>query len=60
MLQGTRHAWETCARKIDSDAELHKLFTQLALRYRDRPGGFTRVVKAGFRKKDSVLMAYIE
>ncbi len=43
-----------------TDAELHRLFTTLALRYRDRPGGYTRVVPAGFRHFDATPMAYIE
>ena len=37
-----------------------KLFDTLAERYADRPGGYTRVMKAGFRYGDSAPMAVIE
>ena len=43
------------------DAELvDKLFTTLAERYADRPGGYTRVLKAGFRYGDSAPVGIIE
>ena len=37
-----------------------KLFDTLAERYKDRPGGYTRVLKAGFRYGDMAPMAVIE
>ena len=37
-----------------------KLFTELAPRYETRPGGYTRVLRAGFRYGDSAPMAVIE
>ena len=37
-----------------------KLFKELAERYKDRPGGYTRVLKAGFRYGDMAPMAVIE
>ena len=37
-----------------------KLFNELAPRYKDRPGGYTRIMKCGFRSGDSAPMAYIE
>jgi large subunit ribosomal protein L17 len=37
-----------------------KLFSELAPRYKDRPGGYTRILKCGFRSGDSAPMAYIE
>lgn len=47
------------ARLLD-DAQLVKLFDVLAERYKDRAGGYTRVIKAGIRSSDAVQMAIIE
>jgi large subunit ribosomal protein L17 len=47
------------ARLLD-DAQLVKLFDTLASRYADRAGGYTRIVKTGFRASDAVPMAIIE
>lgn len=37
-----------------------KLFDELASRYRDRPGGYLRIIKCGYRAGDSAPMAYVE
>ncbi|MEQ1639658.1 MAG: 50S ribosomal protein L17 [Novosphingobium sp.] len=47
------------ARLLD-DAQLIKLFSTLAERYATRAGGYTRVIKAGFRAGDASAMAVIE
>lgn len=37
-----------------------KLFTELAPLYRDRPGGYCRIIKCGYRSGDKAPLAYIE
>ncbi len=37
-----------------------KLFNELGPRYQDRPGGYLRIIKCGFRAGDSAPMAYVE
>ena len=37
-----------------------KLFTELGPRYRERPGGYLRILKCGFRPGDNAPMAYVE
>lgn len=41
-------------------AAVGKLFTDLGPRYKDRPGGYLRIIKAGFRPGDKAPMAYVE
>ena len=47
------------ARLRDRDA-VTKLFTEIGPRYASRPGGYTRVLKCGFRTGDKAPMAFIE
>jgi len=41
-------------------AAVGKLFSELGPRYKDRPGGYTRILKCGYRQGDNAPMAYIE
>lgn len=55
------HARRQAITKLGGDAKLaDKLFSTLADRYSDRPGGYTRVIRAGFRYGDNAPMAVIE
>ena len=46
--------------KLRSDAAVAKLFTEISVNARERKGGDTRIIKAGFRPGDKADMAYIE
>jgi ribosomal protein L17 len=46
--------------RLMDDGQLKKLFGELAERYADRSGGYSRVVKAGFRGSDAAPMGIIE
>ena len=59
--RGTLHARRQALAKLGSDAKLvDKLFTTLSERYADRKGGYSRVLRAGFRYGDAAPMAVIE
>ena len=46
--------------KLRSDTAVAKLFTKIAVNAKERKGGYTRIIKAGFRPGDKADMAYIE
>ncbi|MEK9831308.1 MAG: 50S ribosomal protein L17 [Alphaproteobacteria bacterium] len=58
--RGDLHARRQAISTLRDRALVDKLFSTLADRYADRPGGYTRVLKAGFRYGDSAPMAIIE
>ncbi len=58
--RGDLHARRQAGAQLKQDALVGKLFEVLGPRYKDRQGGYVRVLKAGFRYGDMAPMAIIE
>ncbi|WP_420562184.1 50S ribosomal protein L17 [Thalassobaculum sp.] len=58
--RGDLHARRLVLSRLNDDAMTRKLFDVLADRYKERQGGYTRVLKAGYRYGDAAPMAVIE
>ena len=58
--RGDLHARRQVLARLRDEQMTRKLFDELAERYKARPGGYTRVLKAGFRYGDMAPMAIIE
>ena len=58
--RGDLHARRLIASRIRDEAMAKKLIEVLGPRYADRPGGYTRIMKAGFRHGDNAPVAVIE
>ena len=58
--RGDLHARRLAARQVGSRTVIKKVFDELAPRYQDRSGGYTRITKIGYRHGDKAPMVLLE
>ena len=58
--RGDLHARRQAASFVRDRAMVGKLFDELSVRFRDREGGYTRVIKVGFRVGDNAPISIVE
>jgi large subunit ribosomal protein L17 len=58
--KGTLHHRRMAFAALQKKQAVHKLFEEIAPRFTERPGGYTRIIRGGQRSGDGAWMAYIE
>lgn len=58
--RGDLHARRQVAGQVYTSESVQKLFEDLAVRFKDRPGGYTRILRSTHRQGDGAELAYIE
>ncbi len=58
--RGDLHARRQVARVVRDNDVIQKLFDEIGPRYAERPGGYTRIMKTGFRAGDNAPMSILE
>jgi large subunit ribosomal protein L17 len=58
--KGTLHARRLCASIVQDNEVVRKIFGELAERYKNRNGGYTRIIRIGYRKGDGAEQALFE
>lgn len=58
--KGDLAARRIAMQKLPNKAVVHKLFDEIAPKFSERPGGYTRIIKTGYRQGDMAQMAIIE